>query len=26
MAMKVDEVMLDGLTAQCKTPEDVAVL
>lgn len=24
MAMKVDETMLDGLTAQCKTPEDVA--
>ncbi len=26
MAMKVDETMLDGLTAQCKTPEDVASL
>lgn len=26
MAMKVDETMLDGLTAQCKTPEDVATL
>ena len=26
MAMKVDETMLDGLTAQCKTPQDVAEL
>ncbi len=26
MAMKVDETMLDGLTAECKTPEDVATL
>lgn len=26
MAMKVDETMLDGLTAECKTPEDVAAL
>ena len=26
MAMKVDETMLDGLTAQCKTPQDVAAL
>lgn len=26
MAMKVDETMLDGLPAQCKTPQDVAEL
>jgi len=26
MAMKVDEMMLDGLTAQCKTPIDIALL
>ena len=26
MAMKVDETMLDGLAAQCKTPEDVSAL
>ncbi len=26
MTKKVDEAMLDGLTSQCKTPEDVAAL